>query len=298
MCVPPVFDQHRSCRSRRLSQGINRSQTDSATTSNFSPPQVADNRSTTRAFCKLLPFSLSFFFFKALWVVEPERRHDLYDMHYGYYYDDDIGGGWGEFRAAITRNISMPFPFQWSTAGKVVAVLDLCFSEGIPSSLKQAKLAPGCPPTVAVLPASSLPRRGVSAPSSYSAFLPRSRCSASLMLPLTPPSAALDGFPLSSGGGLKELRADLPSGDFHGFVEKFKGECWGWARLGWPCERSHDHRFSVVRVGGWLGGWMVGDGWVVCGCVVCGGWMTVVGCGWMRCVALQAAGGPPSFQPQ
>lgn len=28
-----------------------------------------------------------------------------------------------------------------------------------------------------------------------------------------------------SGGGIKELRADLPSGDFHGFVEKFKGAC-------------------------------------------------------------------------
>lgn len=31
-------------------------------------------------------------------MVEPERRHGLYDMHYGdYMYDDDvIGGGWGE----------------------------------------------------------------------------------------------------------------------------------------------------------------------------------------------------------
>ncbi|CAM9525993.1 unnamed protein product [Ectocarpus sp. 6 AP-2014] len=55
----------------------------------------------------------------ALWVVEPERRHDLYDMHYGGYYDDDLGAGWG--------------------------------------------------------------------------------------------------------GGMKDLRADLPSGDFHGFVETFKG---------------------------------------------------------------------------
>eukprot|EP00752_Nemacystus_decipiens_P016762 g15000.t1 len=55
----------------------------------------------------------------ALWVVEPERRHDLYDMHYGGYMYDDDGIGWG--------------------------------------------------------------------------------------------------------GGLKDLRADLPSGDFHGFVETFKG---------------------------------------------------------------------------
>lgn len=27
-----------------------------------------------------------------------------------------------------------------------------------------------------------------------------------------------------SGGDLKELRADLPAGDFHGFVDTFKGE--------------------------------------------------------------------------
>lgn len=33
--------------------------------------------------------------FQAIWVVEPEHKHDLYDMHYGHYYDDDIGGGWG-----------------------------------------------------------------------------------------------------------------------------------------------------------------------------------------------------------
>eukprot|EP00904_Undaria_pinnatifida_P013990 jgi/Undpi1/9721/HiC_scaffold_27.g12177.m1 len=32
----------------------------------------------------------------AMWVVEPERRHDFDDLHYGGdYYEDDWGGGWG-----------------------------------------------------------------------------------------------------------------------------------------------------------------------------------------------------------
>ena len=35
---------------------------------------------------------------QALWVVEPDRRHDFDDLQYGGFYEDDWGGGWGEWR--------------------------------------------------------------------------------------------------------------------------------------------------------------------------------------------------------
>lgn len=45
------------------------------------------------------------------------------------------------------------------------------------------------------------------------------------LLPATDPTcfSQHDRF-CQAGENMKELRADLPSGDFHGFVETFKGE--------------------------------------------------------------------------
>jgi len=86
--------------------------------------------------------------------------------------------------------------------------------------------------------------------------LPTSSSSASNRLPLS------TAFRPTSGGGLKELRADLPSGDFHGFVEKFKGECrggLGWFRYTFP-------RIILFCLDGWVAHgrwWLIGVcGWV------------------------------------
>lgn len=50
---------------------------------------------------------------QALWVVEPERRHDMEDLHYGnYYHGDDWDGGWGEmFVLSITTLVSLLLSF-------------------------------------------------------------------------------------------------------------------------------------------------------------------------------------------
>lgn len=54
---------------------------------------------------------------QALWVVEPERLHDLNDMHYGGYYNDDDwggGGGWGEKRALPQKSCALHKDFLYA----------------------------------------------------------------------------------------------------------------------------------------------------------------------------------------